>query len=200
MLYLDETLFIGEGGDKRCYRHPEDKSSCIKIAKNSHGLKVILKDLKGREKLKRKQVDLAYIPCYLGTVGTNLGLGYVYEIITDTDGEISRSLDWYLRLADLDAGDVEMIVQAMGRVKDSVFKNEVILKDPKRANFLLQKTETGYEAKYVDDLGSEVLIPLEYYISYLARLKIRRKWDKLIIDIKRFHTGLLAKRFIEELK
>lgn len=200
MLKLDNTLFIGKGGDKFCYMHPENEGLCVKVPRDSHGLTVILKDLKSREKLKKRNADLSFAPRYFGAVETSLGLGYVYEMIRDVDGKISRSLSSYMRAENLAPADIEGIVQAMGAFKDFMFRNEVVVKDPKSDNFLMQKTRDGYVARYVDDLGSEVLIPLEYYISYFARLKLTRKWNHLINKTELCFTTPLAKRFTEELK
>ena len=39
IIILNGDLFYGKGTNKKCYRHPKDKSKCIKMAYSTYGQK-----------------------------------------------------------------------------------------------------------------------------------------------------------------
>lgn len=46
VVILNDDLFYGKGTHKKCYRHPKDKSKCIKMAYSAYGQKDLDRELK----------------------------------------------------------------------------------------------------------------------------------------------------------
>lgn len=41
MVHITDDLFLGKGGHRACYRHPDDQSKCIKIILNPDGKRTV---------------------------------------------------------------------------------------------------------------------------------------------------------------
>jgi hypothetical protein len=74
---------IGEGQERICYRHPEDPDKIIKLQKGSSD-KQTRRELELYRRLaRRKNTDYSQLPRYYGKVKTNLGEGFVTDLIRD---------------------------------------------------------------------------------------------------------------------
>ena len=89
MIRLSEQSPLGTGRHRKCYAHPEDAQRCIKIVyhRGDGGDKEIRRELKYYAHLGRRLKDWSGIPRYHGTVETDCGTGYVYDVIADFDGK-----------------------------------------------------------------------------------------------------------------
>ena len=94
MIRLSEQSPLGTGRHRKCYAHPEDAQRCIKIVyhRGDGGDKEIRRELKYYAHLGRRLKDWSGIPRYHGTVETDCGTGYVYDVIADFDGKPSITL------------------------------------------------------------------------------------------------------------
>ena len=94
MIRLSAETPLGTGRHRKCYAHPDDAQRCIKIVYNSGhgGDKETQRELKYYAHLSRYLKDWSGIPRYYGTVETDCGTGYVYDVITDYDGKPSITL------------------------------------------------------------------------------------------------------------
>ncbi|MDI0585375.1 YrbL family protein, partial [Escherichia coli] len=94
MIRLSEQNPLGTGRHRKCYAHPEDAQRCIKIVyhRGDGGDKEIRRELKYYAHLGRRLKDWSGIPRYHGTVETDCGTGYVYDVIADFDGKPSITL------------------------------------------------------------------------------------------------------------
>lgn len=93
-LILTEADLLGQGAHKKVYRHPEDPARCVKICFKEDD-EDIRRELDYRHRCKRTYYS-QMLPKYCGTVETNLGTGYVFELVRDFDGQMSRTLQTYL--------------------------------------------------------------------------------------------------------
>jgi len=87
---------VGQGRERLCYQHPDDASRLIKVS--SGGVSVqSQREIDFYRRLQRRD-DVAYthIPRFYGVVATSRGRGIMVDLIRDFDGEISRSMRWYL--------------------------------------------------------------------------------------------------------
>jgi len=97
MITLDETMFIGKGRVRRCYVHPEDKNLCIKVGNNQERAKRSIKrEINYFKRLKKRGKSFDLISKYFYPVQTNEGVGEVYELVRDYNGDISKDLRYYL--------------------------------------------------------------------------------------------------------
>ena len=68
-------------------------------------------------------------------------------------------------------------------------------------NIIFQRTaENNYRVRIINDMGSSVLIPLEYYFTYFARTKILRRWIKFLEVLKTNYNSPLIDKLIEKIK
>ena len=176
ILQLDDTLLYGQGSHKKCFLHPHNKNLCIKIAYNEGGQKDLIREINYIDVLKRRHKDYSILPKYFGKVNTNLGTGYVFEIIRDYNNDRTQTLEDFITDLNLFSQNYSLIVRLLKELKEKLYKNEIITMVLFPENILFQKTdENNYRVRIVNDMGSAVLIPLEYHFKYFAHTKILRR-------------------------
>ena len=202
ILQLDDTLLYGQGSHKKCFLHPHNKNLCIKLAYNRGGQKDLLREINYIDVLKRRHKDYHILPQYFGKVNTNLGTGYVFEVIRDYNGDKTQTLENFITDPNLFAQNFNLIVHLLKELKEELYKNEIITMVLFPENILFQKIdENTYRVRIVNDMGSAVLIPLEYYFTHFAHTKIKRRW-KMFLDVLRspkYYTNL-SDKLIEKIE
>lgn len=94
-----------------------------------------------------------------------------------------------------------MIVSLFKQLKTDLYKNEIITMLLFPSNIIFQKTAPdNYRARIINDMGSAVLIPLEYHFKYFAHTKILRRWEKFLIKLQQKHPSDLVEELIKEIK
>lgn len=202
ILQLDDTLLYGQGSHKKCFLHPHNKNLCIKIAYNEGGQKDLIREINYIDVLKRRHKDYSILPKYFGKVNTNLGTGYVFEIIRDYNNGRTQTLEDFITDLNLFSQNYSLIVRLLKELKEKLYKNEIITMVLFPENILFQKIdENNYRVRIVNDMGSAVLIPLEYHFKYFAHTKILRRW-KMFLDVLRSskYYSNLSDKLIEEIK
>lgn len=181
MLNLDKAGLIGKGAHRACYKHPDNKSLCVKIMINgSHHSVEIKREKKYYRHLEKRGVSWDMIPRYYGDVETNLGKGSLFDLVTDQDGTVSKSLDFYLSSSEETEKYHESLSLSLSLLKEYLLNNRIITMNIKPYNILCQKTESGISRSFiVDNIYNSEFIPVSTYISYFARGKILRKWQRL---------------------
>lgn len=202
ILQLDDTLLYGQGSHKKCFLHPHNKNLCIKLAYNrGGGQKDLLREINYIDVLNRRHKDYSILPQYFGKVNTNLGTGYVFEIIRDYNGNKTQTLEDFITSPTLFAENFDLIVHLLKNLKDELYKNEIITMVLFPENILFQKTDkNNYRVRIVNDMGSAVLIPLEYHFKYFAHTKILRRWKMFLDVLRNKYASHLSEKLIEEIK
>ena len=174
---------IGKGKERACYVHPEDPRKAIKISIGRINQQS-RREIKFYRKLqKRGEINDSHIPGFHGLCDTNLGKGFVVDLIRNYDGEISRPLNWYLA----EGYPIEEFAAYLEELKQSFLRNLIIFNhDMTIGNLLLQKTSTA-RARLVaiDGLGDVVAIDWLDFFPSLVRRKIRRRWGRFIARVYR---------------
>ena len=202
IIQLDDSLLYGQGSHKKYFLHPHNKNLCIKIAYNEGGQKDLIREINYIDVLKRRHKDYSILPKYFGKVNTNLGTGYVFEIIRDYNNGRTQTLEDFITDLNLFSQNYSLIVRLLKELKEKLYKNEIITMVLFPENILFQKTdENTYRVRIVNDMGSAVLIPLEYHFKYFAHTKILRRW-KMFLDVLRSskYYSNLSDKLIEEIK
>lgn len=75
MVHITDDLFLGKGGHRACYRHPDDQSKCIKIILNPDGKRTVDFELDFLRTLHKRGYFPCLIPRFYGVVETNKGKG-----------------------------------------------------------------------------------------------------------------------------
>ena len=201
IIQLDDSLLYGQGSHKKCFLHPHNKNLCIKIAYNEGGQKDLIREINYIDVLKRRHKDYSILPKYFGKVNTNLGTGYVFEIIRDYNNGRTQTLEDFITDLNLFSQNYSLIVRLLKELKEKLYKNEIITMVLFPENILFQKIdENTYRVRIVNDMGSAVLIPLEYHFKYFAHTKILRR-RKMFLDVLRNkYASHLSEKLIEEIK
>lgn len=181
VIELTEDMFIGKGTQKAVYAYPGDASKCIKvkiIAKNAD----MLKELAYRKVLQRTGKHKKMLPEYYGCVKTNLGDGYVFELVRDFDGQRSREIEEYLKEPELAEKllhtDVLSILQEF---KKEFLQEMIVTSNIEPYNMLVQRlSEETYKICVVDNVGTPCKIPLAYWFDYFAKKRAERYWKKFV--------------------
>ena len=193
--YMDKVL------TKKCFLHPHNKNLCIKIAYNEGGQKDLIREINYIDVLKRRHKDYSILPKYFGKVNTNLGTGYVFEIIRDYNNGRTQTLEDFITDLNLFSQNYSLIVRLLKELKEKLYKNEIITMVLFPENILFQKTdENTYRVRIVNDMGSAVLIPLEYHFKYFAHTKILRRWKMFLDVLRNKYASHLSEKLIEEIK
>lgn len=197
MLNLTEDLFYGKGTHKKCYLHPEDYSKCIKMAYTKPGEKDLKRELTYLKVLKRQGKDYSLLPKYYGSVITNLGTGHVYELIKDFDGTQSKTLEYYCENEHLLIQEFDMLVKKVNNLKNSLISNSIITMGLFPENIIVQRAGANdVQLRVINDIGSAALIPLEYYFDFIAKKRIKKRWERFISLMQNKYSSPIVRNFI----
>lgn len=190
MLALDETLLIGRGTVRCCYRHPEDASLVVKVpaGKKKKQLQANRKELMGYQFLLARHGRLDCISHCHGLIDTNLGQGLLCDCIRDADGGISATI-WNI-VNSTQPVDIEYILHVTKMLCDELVRQDVWLFDLNLDNIaLLRGADNSYRPIILDLKGrydNKEFIPLSSYIGFLARKKRARRLRQLLERISRY--------------
>lgn len=200
ILHLDNTLLIGNGRHKQVYLHPYENNKCIKIARQLPDPDID-RELKYRKVHKNKTKSSSMLPIYYGTINTNLGMGFVFELVRDYDNTISQTMYQFMDREPFTKSHIKEVQDMLLTFKELYFKEKILTYDMNPVNYLVQKTAPNkITIRCIDDIGSSVLIPLELYLSYFHDAKIKRYWSKLITKLSNRYPEIATTEFINQLK
>jgi PhoP regulatory network protein YrbL. len=182
MLHLSEQTPLGTGRHRKCYAHPDDAQRCIKIVYNNDqgGEKEIKRELGYYAHLNRHLKDWSGIPRYHGTVETDCGTGYVYDIISDFDGKPSITLKQFAAECRYEEDGV-VLRQMLKTLKKYLNDNHIVTMTLKPANILCQRiSESEVVPVICDNIGEATLIPMATWSKWVCRRKQERLWQRFI--------------------
>ena len=172
------TDLVGTGVERACYVHPEDPDKAIKIPiiEDDRQSKREVKYYK--QLIKRKNISFDHCPRYHGTVKTNLGDGFVVDLIRDYDGEVSKPLSWHLE-NDLHFSEIPPYLDEL---KNYFLSNLIIFNyDMGIHNLLFQKyTPDKIRLVMIDGLGDTVAITWLNLFPSNVRSKIERRFSRFL--------------------
>jgi PhoP regulatory network protein YrbL len=170
------TELIGKGKEKACYHHPLDTNKCIKIPINSERKQTDREIRHYKQLSRRKNIVYSHLPQFYGGVQTQLGDGYIVDLIRDYDGQISQSMQWYLTHG---MNLTHFLIQ-LDELKKFFLDNLVIFNhDMFEGNLLVQKlSATESRLVIIDGIGDVIPIQLFNAVSLFAQQKINRRWER----------------------
>ncbi|HEM8292740.1 MULTISPECIES: YrbL family protein [Providencia] len=189
---LSPTNLIASGRQRACYQHPDYDELCIKIHLKGRDDKETLREVRYYKRLYRKEYQATTVSHYFGTQETNLGLGYVFQLIKDKTGNVSHTLDYYLKNKNAYLKHQKNMKIAYAQFKKSIYKEAIATMALKTYNIVYQ---LGYKPHgqflIIDNLGSSNLIPLDYFSSTIARSTLDRRFADFEKRLyKEFHVKL----------
>jgi hypothetical protein len=205
-LILREELFLCCGGMRACYRHPQDKSRCVKVYRQlceiplssiAKRFRIFLGSCFNRFNINVQEyrfwlsihdneeiysVLRPYLPKIDGLVQSNLGVALVEELILDGNGELSQNL---LQLkGELTKEQLLEIQSDLRVITDCVIKHAIPMYDWNPTNILIVRDQNRCDVKIPDlegEMGNKELIKISRWCSSARRRKLQRR-------ISRFYT------------
>ena len=202
LITLSEDLFYGKGTHKKCYRHPSDNTKCIKMAYSAYGQKDLDRELKYLKVLSARGGEHRMLPKYFGSVQTNYGIGHIYEFITDYDDRPCWTLEYLCEEDGLLGQHFNMVVKKLKQLKEDMLNESIITMGLFAGNILFQRLSANeFTVRIVNDMGSAALIPLEYYFDYVARIRIKKRWNRFIEHLLNdYGSNELVIKLVEEIR
>ncbi len=174
---------VGNGKERNCFVHPEDPEKAIKIV-HADTEKQTKRELSFYKTVRRrKNVSFKHIPRYYGKVDTNLGRGYVFDMIRDYDGRVSRSLLWYLQ----EGRPLSDFKKDLKKLKKYLLENQLIFNHDMYAGNILYKRVSPSKGRLIiiDGFGDTVFIKWLNLLPSHRIEKIKRRWKLFINRLKR---------------
>ena len=182
MIELNDSHFMAEGVYQKCYRHPDEANLCVKISKQDLETSRLLYEINYFKKISKKnwkRFEYPFFTKYHGEIETNLGTGFVYDLVTDeTTGEISKSMEYYLLYPHPLLPD-DVLQKAFDRLIKMMIKHRVIANDIRSKNICCKiMKDNSIQMIMVDGVGHRDFIPIVEYSSFFAKKKILRRLVK----------------------
>lgn len=186
MLYIEKNFLVGKGTNRECYVHPDDPNKCLKVTvSNDH--KESWRETRYYRLLQKKEIDWQMLARFYGTVKTDMGDAMMCDLPRDYDGEISKTLYYYLSTAE-NTKLINNPLPLLYRLHDYIIAERVIVKDLNFRNMLYQKlSPTDANLIIIDGIGNHEFIPFSTYIDYFTLKKINKRWDVFEKSWRRKH-------------
>lgn len=181
MISLKNTFLINNGTNRACFKNPIDPNQCIKITISGNN-KETLNEIKYYQILEEKDSSFEMISKYFGTIETSKGKGYIFELIKDYNGNISKEVDKYINEGNNKV--LEEILGLLPSLKKYLKDERIYVKDLNTVNIVFQKiNEKESRLVIIDGLAHSNYNPLFYRINYFINKKIEKSWAKLFNSI-----------------
>jgi len=174
---LSAKYFVAEGTDRRCYRHPDDPNYCVKVLLPERRSGRFWREVNYYKSLQRRGVQFSHLAGFHGLVDTSLGKGAIFELVLDADGQVSKSLDYYL--AQEDERFNSQVIMEIESLKQYFYDQWIVFHDLNPTNVLVKQLDLGkFRLIVIDGIGHNHFIPLASYSCSLARRKLTRVWNR----------------------
>jgi hypothetical protein len=185
MIHIDDTNIIGKGHHREVYRHPDNPNMCIKIVvdleQNPHEEE---KEKAYYRHLQKRNVSWEMLPRYHGDVPTNLGPGSVFDLITNTDGNVAKTLGHYLQSNELTNTHQQQLSLGLKNLKKYLLTQRILTQGLAHRNIVCQITHTAeFNLCVVDNIGNSEFIPLSQFFRFRAEKKINKKWQRFEVKL-----------------
>lgn len=195
IIHLNPDNYIGQGLHRKCYIYPNDNNKCIKINYNEGADTETNREIKYYQHLIKRNIIWDSLSQYYGEVKTNLGTGYVYDLIRDDDNQISQSLENYLKNPILTKKQIENLVVALKHLENSLYQNRIITMTIKSKNILYQQKLNNNRLIIIDNIGNSRFIKIDNYCAYFAKKSIKRKWERFIESLTKENAAVAARYY-----
>jgi len=180
MITLDPSTRFGKGLHRECFVHPDDNDLCIKVVTYGNQQET-QREQHYYQQLQKRKVAWDLLPRFHDNVETSIGSGAVFDLIRDHDGQISKTLEFYLGSDDFLPAQKQQLDTALVELRKYLLKYSIMSMAMKPKNIVYQLSESGQGKLFIiDNIGNSDLIPICNYVPYLANKKIIRRWDRFI--------------------
>lgn len=202
MIELSESDYLAEGLARTCYFHPEDENLCIKIGKPNVEVSHLYKEINYYKKINKKDAskfDYPFYAMYHGSIETNLGEGFVYDLVRDeTSQEVSKTLIDYIRMKGSPIDD-SVFDTSLKKLQDQMIKYKVFASDLRPRNLCCKILKDGsVEMIIVDGIGHRDFLPLGDWFHCFAKQKVERRFQKIALSSVLDHRQMLRQKYNED--
>ena len=176
-LQLSPQYFVAEGTDRKCFRHPDDASLCIKVLHPDSESDRFKREIRYYARLQRRGVDFRHLTPCRGMIETSLGKAAIFDLVLDDDARISRSLHHYLSQNDRHFN--AWIVGEIEQLKQNLYDQWIVFHDLNPTNILVKRLGFDeFRLVVINGVGHNHFFPLTSYRSVFARKKLVRAWNR----------------------
>ena len=202
MIDLSNKQPFASGGNRHCYRHPEDPQKCVKVMRagrieelrnrapwykrlaSDDRFDDNLRELAGyRQRALRDAGDDSpvwrHLARWYGLEETTEGTAAVSQLILDDNNNPAPTLESYLQQRGLDAP----ISAALERFADWLRETRVLTKNILPHNLVVCMQRGEPELILIDGLGRATLLPLpewfEFFNQNYIQRRIQRMWRRI---------------------
>jgi len=178
MITLNKSDMIGKGWHRECFIHPENDTLCIKVVVSGNN-KETEREQSYYQLLQKREVTWDRLPKFHGNTETSLGSGAIFDLIRDENGDVAKTVEYYLNDETLMQDMHQHIHTALVDLKSYLINQNIITMSIKPKNLLYQK-RSGLQGRIyiVDNIGNSDLFPISSYSRYFGQKKLNRKWAK----------------------
>ena len=203
MIDLSNATPFAEGGNRKCFVHPNNKDRCLKvihpgIVEKIKKSKPWYKKLRSSDSfddnlreqaaynqkaLRNKDQDLwIHLAKWYGMTETSIGMASETELVRNGE-EIAETLESYLFREGL-TNEINMAIENfhLWLRKHLIFTKNLI-----PHNLVLYKKDSQTIIKIIDGLGSQAFLPLPNYSNFFAKRYIERRielmWSRIHWDL-----------------
>ena len=174
---LSAEHFVAEGTDRKCFRHPQEPDLCIKVLHPERRAGRFWREINYFTALQRRGVEFTHVAAFHGLIDTNLGRGAVFDLVRDDDGQVARSLEYYLQQQDQQHH--QWISVELEALKQDLWRQWIAVHDLNPSNLLAKRLGFDrYRLVAIDGVGHNHWIPLANYSRRFARRKLARVWNR----------------------
>ncbi len=203
MIELSNATPFAEGGNRKCFVHPNNKDRCLKvihpgIVEKIKKSKPWYKKLRSSDSfddnlreqaaynqkaLKNENQDLwIHLAKWYGMTETSIGMASETELIRNGE-EIAETLESYL----FREGLTREINESIEDFHLWLRKHLIFTKNLIPHNLVIKKENDGMIIKIIDGLGSQAFVPLPSYSNFFAKRYIERRielmWSRIHWDL-----------------
>lgn len=182
MIDLSQSTPLGTGAHRSCYPHPENGQLCIKILHNvtKSELRGIKHEMRYYSHIQSYLKDWSSIPRFHGTVETNMGIGYVFDLILDYDGSPSMTLDDAMTSCN-SPEEAQKIVDLILQLKKYIRDNHILTITINPHNVLCKRvSESEMVPVICDNLGRSSVIPWSHWFTSIGDRSQQKRWERFI--------------------
>ena len=200
MIDLNGVTPFAEGGNRRCFVHPNNPNRCLKVI-HSGLLESIIKNnpwykklrsaesfddnLRERDAYNQKALrndnseTWKHLAKWYGMVETTIGAASETELIKN-ENLVAETLESYL----FANGFTDEIKLSIEQFHDWLRKNLILTKNLIPHNLVLKRVNNDIIIKIVDGLGSQAFIPLPDYSNFFAKRYVERRIELMMNRIR----------------
>ena len=200
MIDLNGVTPFAEGGNRRCFVHPNNPNRCLKVI-HSGLLETIIKNkpwykklrsaesfddnLRERDAYNQKALrndnseTWKHLAKWYGMVETTIGAASETELIKN-ENLVAETLESYL----FANGFTDEIKLSIEQFHDWLRKNLILTKNLIPHNLVLKRVNNDIIIKIVDGLGSQAFIPLPDYSNFFAKRYVERRIELMMNRIR----------------